>query len=489
MSTAVQTSLFDLADQPAEGDFALGPLGGMVTRQVLGRGAWVDLLPGWLSGADALFDACRRGAVAGRAAADVRARGRRAPPALLLRRRDPLPHPAAHRGPGGALPRTTRPSSASRSPPPGCASTATAATASPGTATASAAARPRTPWSPSSRSAPPRSPAPTPRRRRDDPAPARPRRPRRDGRLLPAHLGARHPQDQPGGRSPDQRPVPPPRGALRKPMRPELVEGPSTGSEHISPSEFDDREPHLAKLGRGARLVEQADPAVVDRHQVGVAGVPFGPLIGRAPAPATVLADQHCQPTTFDRVGRPYSAAVARPVGPGRCPGLRGPTRRADLRRRRPSTRRRRSTRRPAGARRCPVVARVEVQRPVGELRDGRNHWRWPRRRRCGRRTRSASAGRRRRRAGHARRGSGAAPRQAFPVAQPANGSRAPRPPGVRSESQRDAVTRADGVPGPVVDLDLRRDLRRFRPENLLLRRRDCAAARRYGRARRQWRY
>ena len=28
----------------------------MVTRQVLGRGAWVDLLPGWLSGADALFD-------------------------------------------------------------------------------------------------------------------------------------------------------------------------------------------------------------------------------------------------------------------------------------------------------------------------------------------------------------------------------------------------------------------------------------------------
>src|SRR5918995_1877684 len=56
MSTAVQTSLFDLADQPAKGDFALGPLGGMVTRQVLGRGAWVDLLPGWLSGAGSLFD-------------------------------------------------------------------------------------------------------------------------------------------------------------------------------------------------------------------------------------------------------------------------------------------------------------------------------------------------------------------------------------------------------------------------------------------------
>src|ERR671917_189325 len=57
MTTAVQTSLFDLGDQPAAEDgFALGPLGGMVARQVLGRGAWVDLLPGWLSGTDSLFD-------------------------------------------------------------------------------------------------------------------------------------------------------------------------------------------------------------------------------------------------------------------------------------------------------------------------------------------------------------------------------------------------------------------------------------------------
>ena len=56
MSTAVQTSLFDLGDQPADGDLALGPLGGMVTRQMLGRGAWVDLLPGWLSGSGSLFD-------------------------------------------------------------------------------------------------------------------------------------------------------------------------------------------------------------------------------------------------------------------------------------------------------------------------------------------------------------------------------------------------------------------------------------------------
>jgi alkylated DNA repair dioxygenase AlkB len=52
MTTLVQTSLFDLPD-PEDG---LGPLGGSVTRRELGRGAWVDLLPGWLGGADALFD-------------------------------------------------------------------------------------------------------------------------------------------------------------------------------------------------------------------------------------------------------------------------------------------------------------------------------------------------------------------------------------------------------------------------------------------------
>jgi alkylated DNA repair dioxygenase AlkB len=54
VTSVVQTSLFDLPDPDAE--LGLGPLGGLVTRQVLGRGAWVDVLPGWLSGADALFD-------------------------------------------------------------------------------------------------------------------------------------------------------------------------------------------------------------------------------------------------------------------------------------------------------------------------------------------------------------------------------------------------------------------------------------------------
>jgi alkylated DNA repair dioxygenase AlkB len=51
---SLQTSLFDLG---AITDYlALGPLGGMITRQVLGRGAWVDLLPGWLSGSTTLFE-------------------------------------------------------------------------------------------------------------------------------------------------------------------------------------------------------------------------------------------------------------------------------------------------------------------------------------------------------------------------------------------------------------------------------------------------
>jgi alkylated DNA repair dioxygenase AlkB len=51
MSTMVQGSLFDLTD-----DIGLDALGPLVVRQPLGRGAWIDVLPGWLRGADALFD-------------------------------------------------------------------------------------------------------------------------------------------------------------------------------------------------------------------------------------------------------------------------------------------------------------------------------------------------------------------------------------------------------------------------------------------------
>ncbi|MFJ8584428.1 alpha-ketoglutarate-dependent dioxygenase AlkB [Streptomyces sp. NPDC093595] len=50
MAQHLQGSLFDQSDE-----IRLGPLTG-VRRTVLGAGAWIDLLPGWLTGADALFD-------------------------------------------------------------------------------------------------------------------------------------------------------------------------------------------------------------------------------------------------------------------------------------------------------------------------------------------------------------------------------------------------------------------------------------------------
>jgi alkylated DNA repair dioxygenase AlkB len=50
MTNLAQGSLFDLGDE-----VALGPLTGRVRRHLLTRGAWVDLLPGWLAGADVVF--------------------------------------------------------------------------------------------------------------------------------------------------------------------------------------------------------------------------------------------------------------------------------------------------------------------------------------------------------------------------------------------------------------------------------------------------
>ncbi|MGW7316054.1 alpha-ketoglutarate-dependent dioxygenase AlkB [Streptomyces sp. NPDC054854] len=47
---ALQGSLFDQTDE-----IRLGPLAG-IRRTHLGAGAWVDRLPGWLTGADALFE-------------------------------------------------------------------------------------------------------------------------------------------------------------------------------------------------------------------------------------------------------------------------------------------------------------------------------------------------------------------------------------------------------------------------------------------------
>ncbi|MEU3096967.1 alpha-ketoglutarate-dependent dioxygenase AlkB [Streptomyces sp. NPDC006967] len=85
---ALQASLFDQADE-----LRLGPLDG-TRRTELGRGAWIDVLPGWLGGSDALF---------ARLAAEVPWRAERrqmydqvvAVPRLLsyYRAGDPLPHP------------------------------------------------------------------------------------------------------------------------------------------------------------------------------------------------------------------------------------------------------------------------------------------------------------------------------------------------------------------------------------------------------------
>lgn len=48
-----QGSLLDLADDDVP---AVEPLAGRVTRTRLSRGAWVDTVPGWLHGADDLFE-------------------------------------------------------------------------------------------------------------------------------------------------------------------------------------------------------------------------------------------------------------------------------------------------------------------------------------------------------------------------------------------------------------------------------------------------
>ncbi|MEU9174783.1 alpha-ketoglutarate-dependent dioxygenase AlkB [Streptomyces sp. NPDC048420] len=50
MTAHLQGSLFDQTDQ-----VRLGSLDG-IRRTVLGFGAWIDVLPGWLSGSDALFE-------------------------------------------------------------------------------------------------------------------------------------------------------------------------------------------------------------------------------------------------------------------------------------------------------------------------------------------------------------------------------------------------------------------------------------------------
>ncbi|MCB5165762.1 alpha-ketoglutarate-dependent dioxygenase AlkB [Streptomyces bambusae] len=86
MHASLQGSLFDQGD-----DMRLGPLAG-VRRTELGAGAWVDLLPGWLSGADALYEEL---------AAGVPWRGERR---RMYEREVDVPRLLAHYGEGAPLP-------------------------------------------------------------------------------------------------------------------------------------------------------------------------------------------------------------------------------------------------------------------------------------------------------------------------------------------------------------------------------------------------
>src|SRR5260370_36323236 len=51
MTGAFQSSLLDCSDEVVP-----GPLGSSVRRTVLGGGAWIDVRPGWIAGADTLFE-------------------------------------------------------------------------------------------------------------------------------------------------------------------------------------------------------------------------------------------------------------------------------------------------------------------------------------------------------------------------------------------------------------------------------------------------
>ena len=51
MTQAFQGSLLDQCDEPGP-----GPLGTSVQRTDLDRGAWIDVRPGWIAGADVLFE-------------------------------------------------------------------------------------------------------------------------------------------------------------------------------------------------------------------------------------------------------------------------------------------------------------------------------------------------------------------------------------------------------------------------------------------------
>src|SRR3954466_62989 len=165
MTLPHQPSMWDLAEEAS-----LGPLAGHVVRHPLSRGAWVDHLPGWVSGSDEVLEVLL-GDIGWREDRRQMYDREVAVPRLLRwyggRGQAPPPRACCGGTADGTRSRTrcspkrvrlstvtTGPSWASDSSAQVCACTAMAGTASPGTATGSAADGRRTRWSRSSRSVP-----------------------------------------------------------------------------------------------------------------------------------------------------------------------------------------------------------------------------------------------------------------------------------------------------------------------------------------------
>ena len=209
--TALQGSLFELDASPG-----LGPLADLVVRHDLGRGAWVDLLPGWLGCADEVYDRLL----------DLEWRAERRQmyervvdvPRLLrfYGEDETLPHPMLtgarralneHYGPMLGEPFTTAGMCLYRD--------GNDSVAWHGDTLGRGPQRRHHGRHRLARFGP-RVPAATAWRRHDHPAPARPRRPDRDGRILPEDLGACGAQDVPVGRTADECAVPAAWGALSR---------------------------------------------------------------------------------------------------------------------------------------------------------------------------------------------------------------------------------------------------------------------------------
>ena len=210
----LQGSLLDLAD-----DIEVRALGDTVRRTVLGDGAWVDQRPAWVGGADELYEALRR---------DVPWYAERRQmydsivdvPRLLsfYGEADPLPHLAldecrdalsAHYADELGEPFVTAGLCLYRDGQDSVAWHGDRIGRSRDTDTM--VAHPL-------RRRPPRPRAAAPGRRGLGPRPGRPRRPRRHGRVVPAHVGPLHPQDRQARRPADQHPVPGARRPLTAPV-------------------------------------------------------------------------------------------------------------------------------------------------------------------------------------------------------------------------------------------------------------------------------